>query len=172
MFECFGKTQKIHFNLHSWWYAGEIIKNLPATEKQIAGGHIQHLSNNFQDAFGGGREYTLKDEAEFSDNFHTVACEWTPSYAKWICDGKQIGYIDFTSNLVDPTYGYKIAEYALFTDGKPVMLRLANSLVREADFITLLDENTPIPSNYYIDYVHLYQMDGVGHISDTFYNDY
>ncbi len=172
MFECFGGTQKINFNLHSWWNAGEIMKNLPATEKQIAGGHIQHLSKSFQDAFGGGNEYTLKDETEFSDDFHTIACEWTPSYIKWVCDGKQISYIDLTSNLTDPTEGYKIAEYALFTDGRPVMLRLANSLVREANFITLPDENTPIPSNYYVDYVHLYQMDGVGHISDKFYNTY
>lgn len=173
MFECFGNKQTLNFNLHSWWNAGDIVKNLPATEKQIAGGHIQHLTANYTDAFGGGVEYKLKDETEFGDDYHTIACEWTPSYVNWICDGKQICTVDLTSTLTDPVEGYKIADYALFTDGAPVMLRLANSLVRDSgNFITLLDENTPIPSNYYIDYVHLYQMDGIGHISDTFYNSY
>lgn len=172
MFECFGKTQKLNFNLHSWWTAGEIIKNLFATEEQIGEGHIQHLDSNFEDPFGGGREYVLSGKTEFSEDYHTIACEWTPSYINWICDGKQICTIDLTSDLTDPVEGHKIAEYALFTDGRPVMLRLGNTLVREGSFITLLDENTPLPSNYYIDYVHLYQMDGVGRISDTFYDTY
>ena len=99
-----------------------------------------------------------------ADDFHTFACEWTPTYVKFFMDGYCYTTVDITSNLTHQTEGYKMSEYMFFTDGSKMHLAFGSGLGATLNFWDKISESTEIPSKYYVDYIHLYQMPGVGEI--------
>lgn len=163
--ETFGKNNYIVSNLHSWWKSSRKIKGLVCSETQQLAGHIQHLNNGLStDGFSGGNGYSKEGITTMADDFHTFACEWTPTYVKFFMDGYCYTTVDITSNLTHPTEGYKMSEYMFFTDGSKMHLAFGSGLGATLNFWDKISESTEIPSKYYVDYIHLYQMPGVGEI--------
>ena len=164
--ETFGKNNYIVSNLHSWWRSTRTIKGLLCSEQQQLQGHIQHLNNGEStDGFSGGNGFSKEGITTMADDFHTFSCEWTPSYVKFFMDGYCYSTVDITSDLTHPTEGYKVSEYMFFTDGSKVRLAFGAGLGSTLDFWDKISESTEIPSKYYVDYIHLYQMPGVGEIT-------
>lgn len=160
VFEFFGSDKNCVSNMHSWWTAGRKILGHVADDAQLATGHIQHL--NSED----GNGYALPSGAGYSEDFHTFSCEWTPEYLKFYVDGYNYCTQPITSFLKDPNYGYSMNEFMFFLN-KSVYLILGTSVgntevTKEEDVAKLTD------STYYVDWVHLYQMDGVGSYGETF----
>ena len=163
--ETFGKNNYIVSNLHSWWKSSRKIKGLVCSETQQLAGHIQHLNNGLStDGFSGGNGYSKEGITTMADDFHTFACEWTPTYVKFFMDGYCYTTVDITSNLTHQTEGYKMSEYMFFTDGSKMHLAFGSGLGATLNFWDKISESTEIPSKYYVDYIHLYQMPGVGEI--------
>lgn len=160
VFEFFGSDKNCVSNMHSWWTAGRNILGHVSTDSQLASGHIQHL--NSED----GNRYALPSGAGYSEDFHTFACEWTPEYLKFYVDGYNYCTQPITSFLKDPNYGYSMNEFMFFLN-KSVYIKLATSVgVKEVTKPEDVDKLTD--STYYIDWIHLYQMDGVGSYGETF----
>ncbi len=163
--ESFGFDNYIASNIHSWWKSSRRIKGLVCSETEQLNGHIQHLNNNKStDGFSGGNGYSKPGITTMSDAFHTFGCEWTPTYIKFFMDGVCYSTTDITSNLVHQTEGYKMSEYMFFSDGSKMHLAFGAGLGATLDFWDKISDSTQIPSKYYIDYIHLYQMPGVGEI--------
>lgn len=163
VFESFGIDGVLKSQLHSWWSPDIEIAGLQCSEAQQESGHIQHF-NNGTNGLDGGNEYTLPCISEgksIADDWHTYGCEWTPAYMKFYCDGYCYYTQDMRSDLVDSKTGEKLSEYMLFTSGNEVSFYLWNMLGAKFNKIAV-DETTEIPSKFIIDYVHLYQIDGLG----------
>lgn len=178
VYECGIGAIRTTANMHSWWNYNDFIGNIVATDAQREAGHKWHLNNTGvvdlrKDV--GQTPYKLPDGEDFSTDFHTFGCEWTPSFVSFYVDGQLIWKEDMTSNLKDPIKGFPVSEYAFFIDGQPIQLRLNSGITRGTDNIAFADqmlppdETTVYPSVYEIDYVRLYQMDGIGKFSDTYY---
>ena len=162
VFEFFGSDNTPISQLHTWWTPGRKVRGLLASEASVGAGHIKHLntgSPTIVDSFSGGSAYK-KDG--LSDGFHTYACEWTPAYIKFYCDGFCYTTVDLQSKLVDPNYGFRVTEFLAFCDGDPLSMCFGNGLTANTSFITPPGETTVYPSEYKIDYIALYQMDTLG----------
>ena len=57
-----------------------------------------------------------------------------------------------TSSILGNSPRVSMSEYMFFTDGSKMRLAFGDKI----------SESTEIPSKYYVDYIHLYQMPGVG----------
>lgn len=160
VFEFFGSDKNCVSNLHSWWTAGRNVLGHVATEAQLATGHIQHLGAE------DGNSYSLPSGAGYSEAFHTFSCEWTPEYIKFYVDGYNYCTQPLTSFLKDPNYGYSMNEFMFFLNKSPRII-IATSIgateVTKAEDVDKLTDST-----FYVDWVHLYQMDGVGSYGETF----
>jgi hypothetical protein len=55
-----------------------------------------------------------------------------------------------------------MSQYMFFTDGSKMRLAFGSGLGATLAFWDKISESTEIPSKYYVDYIHLYQMPGVG----------
>mgnify|MGYP002534686076 FL=1 len=157
VFETFGSDKQIISCFHSWWNKGKLIEGLKATKSQIADGHIQHLTYNSPD-LNGGMHYSIPFKAGQSsaaDDWHTYGCEWTPEYIKYYCDGYNYATVDIRKSEFDSN-GNKISEYLLFQSGSEVRFYFSN-MITAHKLVTPADENTEIPSVFYVDYIHLYQ---------------
>lgn len=178
VYECFVGSVRLTSNMHSWWKYSDFIGNIVATDEQRQSGHSWHLKDvgivDLRKELG-QTPYKLPDGEDFSMDFHTFGCEWTPSFVSFYIDGQLICKQDMTSNLKDPVKGFTVSEYAFFIDGQPMQLRLNSGISKGTDeeftdgIMLKADETTVYPSTYEIDYVRLYQMDGVGKFSDTYY---
>lgn len=164
--ETFGKENYIVSNLHSWWKSSRTITGLVCSEAQQLAGHIKHLNNGEStDGFSGGNAYSKPGITTMSDDFHTFACEWTPTYAKFFMDGVCYSEVDLTSNLTHQTDGYKMSQYMFFTDGSKVHLAFGAGLGATLNYWDKISSGTEIPSKFYIDYIHLYKIPGVGELT-------
>lgn len=165
VFETFGTDTVVTSQLHSWWYSGKKIKGMYADEAQVAAGHAQHLTDSAVNVTGnldGGSAYVKEDVKSLADDWHTYGCEWTPAYIKFYCDGFCYKTVDLKSRLKDAEYGYPVAEYFMFSSGCTANLMIGNLLGRTESYVKQIDETTELPSKYYVDYVHLYQMETLG----------
>ena len=77
-------------------------------------------------------------------------------------DGEAYLNVPLTAMLVHPEYGYFINEYMVALN-QTVRLKFGTSVYYE----TIPDENTAMPNVYQVDYVHIYQQDGVGSFEFT-----
>lgn len=162
VFEFFGTDNRPTSQLHTWWMAGRKVRGLLASEAAVGAGHIQHLQRadtTITDSFSGGNYY---EKEGLADGFHTYACEWTPAYMKFYCDGLCYTTVDLQSKLVDPVHGYRVAEYLAFSDGDPLNMCVGNCMTDRADFVTPTGETTVFPSEFKVDYITLYQLDTLG----------
>ena len=160
VFEFFGADMKATSNLHSWWNAGRTVLGHTASDSDIARGHTQHLGKD------DGNYYSLPSGESFADGYHTYTLEWTPKVIKFAIDGYNYCSQSLTSFLTHPEYGYPINEFMFFLN-KSANIRFGNglgasSVTKEEDYPKLK------PDTYYIDYVHVYQMDGVGSFGEIF----
>lgn len=85
---------------------------------------------------------------------------------KFCIDGYNYCTQSLTSFLTHPEYGYPINEYMMFLN-KSANIRFgsglgASAVTKEEDYPKLK------PDTYYIDYLHVYQMDGVGSFGEKF----
>ena len=163
-FEFFGTDMQLKSQLHSWWTSGRSIPGLASTDAQNAAGHIQHLS----EADGNAR--SSLDGKAFSDGYHTFSMEWTPEYIRFACDGQVYCTAELTSMLRHPTYGYSMNERMAFLN-KSVHLILSTSVGRKSSEnggVPAPDENTVLPNYFYVDWVHIYQQDGIGSFGKRF----
>lgn len=160
VFEFFGSDKNCVSNMHSWWTAGRNILGHVSTEAQLSTGHIQHL--NSED----GNGYALPSGAGYSEDFHTFSCEWTPEYLKFYVDGYNYCTQPITSFLKDPNYGYSMNEFMFFLN-KSDYIKLGTS-VGSTEVTKPEDVDKLTDSTFYVDWVHLYQMDGVGSYGETF----
>lgn len=169
IYETFGHVGSITSQLHTWWMSGRKIKGLFADQNQIREGHISHLDRGdttVTDAFSGGNRFEKPGTTTYADDFHTYGFEWTPSYAKFYMDEYCYLTVDLQSKLIDPVYGYKVAEYLAFSNGTPVMISIASYLnYVDRGFGLKVDSTTPVPTKLQVDYVHLYQLDNLGSVS-------
>ena len=160
VFEFFGSDMTATSQLHSWWTAGRTVLGHMAGDSDIARGHTQHLSKD------DGNYYSLPSGESFADGYHTYTLEWTPKEIKFCIDGYNYCTQSLTSFLTHPEYGYPINEYMMFLN-KSANIRFgsglgASSVTKEEDYPKLK------PDTYYIDYLHVYQMDGVGSFGEKF----
>lgn len=160
VFEFFGSDKNCVSNMHSWWTAGRKILGHVADDSQLATGHIQHLGAE------DGNRYALTSGAGYSEAFHTFSCEWTPEYLKFYVDGYNYCTQPITSFLKDPNYGYSMNEYMFFLN-KSVFILLATS-VGSTEVTKPEDVDKLTDSTFYVDWIHLYQMDGVGSYGEKF----
>lgn len=160
VFEFFGSDKSCTSNMHSWWNAGKKILGHVATDDQLATGHIQHLGSK------DGNSYQLPSGKGYSEDYHTFACEWTPEFLKFYVDGYNYCTQPITSFLKDPTYGYSMNEYMFFLN-KTVSIIFGTSVGNE-EVTKKEDADKLTDSTYYIDWIHLYQMDGVGSYGEKF----
>ncbi len=163
IFETTGSAHSFTTTIHTWWTQGKTVKGLYVPGQETKG-EISHTSdpNNLEP--GSITYYTNGKKEYFGNDFHTFGCEWTPSYIRFYCDGVKYCELDLKSALVDPVYGYNVTPFLSLTNGCPVNIIIGN-LLNSTDAAEKSDETTEMPSKYYIDYVRLYQMDGVGKIN-------
>lgn len=163
-FEFFGTDMILKSQLHSWWTSGRSIPGLASTDGQNAAGHIQHLS----EADGNARKSL--DGKPLSADYHTYSMEWTPEYIRFACDGQVYCTSELTSMLKHPIYGYSMNEKMAFLN-KSVHLILSTSVGRKSSEnggVPGPDENTVLPNYFYVDWVHIYQQDGIGSFGERF----
>jgi len=167
VYEFFGTDNQPTSQIHTWWMPNTTIRGLIYNEAQKLEGHIQHLTagKKTMDSFSGGPSYLSTTVDSLADDWHTYGCEWTPSYMKFYCDGFNYLTVDLKTSLVDPEHGYRIAEFLAATDGAPVNFAIGLLTGANADFVKQIDDTTEIPAKYYIDYIHLYQMETLGKIN-------
>lgn len=155
IFEFFGSDTDCVSQLHSWWPAGSTVVGQLASEAQNASGHIEHLSET------NGNTYKLPGNSSFADDYHVYGCEWTPTHIKFSCDGYVYCTVNIQSELKD-SYGAPLNEYMMFLNSDMIVSFWSN--LGDAKY-GKIDENTLIPSCYYIDYFNLYQQPGVGYFN-------
>lgn len=166
VFEAFGHDGVLTSNLHSWWNSGRHVRGLAYTEAEKNAGHIGHLGMDslcITNSIDGGNKYTVPGIESLADDWHTYGCEWTPSFMKFYCDGICYTEVNLESLLIDSQLGYRTSPFLMFTNGRPVNIILGN-LLDAPDAAIGVDETTELPSKYIIDYVHLYQIEGIGGI--------
>ncbi len=166
VFETFGVDGILTSNIHSWWNSGRPVRGLAYTEAEKNAGHIGHLGKDalcIINSVDGANSYKLPDVKSFADDWHTYGCEWTPSRMKFYCDGVCYTEVNLESMLYDPNAGYKTSPFLMATNGRPLNIIIGN-LLDAPDGSKPIDETTELPSKYSVDYVHLYQIDGVGGI--------
>ena len=100
--------------------------------------------------------YNLSDENGWSDSYHTIGMEWTPTTIKWFVDGNVYLEIDTTKD-----------ERSFYTFNGPMTLML--SLYAGKDFYSygVPDSTTDWENNFFaLDYIRLYQNnDGILNIN-------
>lgn len=163
VFETFGAKDLLISGIHSWWKSDLTIKGLKCTEAQQAAGHIQHFQEHGSEMDGGRRyEIPLKNgEKDVWESWHTFGCEWTPSYINFYCDGYKYCTVNMDTALVDPETGEKVSEYMMFTSGRKARFKLWHMFMVHK-LVKPISEETEIPSNFYVDYIHLYQVPSTG----------
>lgn len=163
VFETFGSDVDILSCFHTWWQPRFEVPGLDCTEKQLEQGHIQHLTENSPDMNGGMRYYPLlkADEVSFANDWHTYGCEWTPEFLKYYCDGYNYATIDISKTTVDSTTGEEKSQYQIIKSGRWQQIYLSHCLM-EHPIVKPINEKTEYPSKFYVDYVHLYQIPGIG----------
>lgn len=163
-FECRAKVPKGQGYLPAFWLmandenvygqwprCGEIdCMEVMGQETNKAYGTI-HYGNPHSESQG---TYTIKDGADFSDDFHTFTCDWEPGKITWYVDG--VKYHE-ESDWHSTTVGQGTLTYpAPFDQPFYIILNLAvgGSWVGNPNDETSF-ENNP----YVIDYVRVYQKD-------------
>ena len=139
-------------NLYGQWpRCGEIdCMEVMGQETNKAYGTI-HYGNPHSESQG---TYTIKDGADFSDDFHTFTCDWEPGKITWYVDG--VKYHE-ESDWYSTTVGQgTLTNTAPFDQPFYIILNLAvgGSWVGNPNDETSF-ENNP----YEIDYVRVYQKD-------------
>ncbi len=148
VFEIFGNFTDVEPNIHKWYkpenydYAkihGAVQNHtqFPKAEKTI---------------FRFERSDTLSYE------YHTYGMERTPTEISMFVDGKKYFTFDITKSfdLYSDMSGFK---------NYPIFLIFNNHIMTEdSDFITTEINNNELPTEFFIDYLRLYQKPGVGEL--------
>ena len=169
VYETFGEDLKLISCFHSWWKKGFTIEGLECTEKQIEDGHIQHLTYNSPD-LNGGMHYDIphKDgEVSAADGWHTYGCEWTTEFIKYYCDGYNYATVDISKVATDPETGKTVSPYEIFRNGTQVQFYFTHAIIKHK-LVKPLEADSEIPSNFYVDYLHLYQKPKMGKFTKLF----
>ena len=114
--------------------------------------HFLALNSPTYDCY---RETTLENDAVFNEHeYHTYGVEWTDKYLRFFLDGKAYGTVEITADK------YKELQNELYIE--------FNSSVemfdQEPD-----DEAAQWPADFDIDWIRLYQRDGIGSLN--FHNE-
>ncbi len=128
-FEMFtNNSSRVTAAIHKWWIG------LDSSGAEMRG----HSSTNEK-----GRDYDLPNGETFNDDWHTFGCEWTPEEMRFFVDGEHY-------------YTYDISGEGQDIHHTPVYLILCLQ-IGIAGMAKGVDETTPMPSVYEIEYVRLYQ---------------
>ena len=136
VFEVFSSRDKLIPNLHKWH------KNRKHTQSSRR------------------TPYQFADPEGLSDEYHTYGFEWTPEEMSMFVDGRKYVTFDLSDDF-DGEGGmggfheplYVIFNNHIFTGASPWRPEGA-----------LVDETTPFPLSYWIEWIHLYQKPGVGEL--------
>lgn len=146
------------YNKYGWPKKGEIDVMEAGQAVGIADGtpnkHIGaalHWDSNGHAMYNTSYTHT---EDLFND-FHTFTLEWTDSYIKTFIDDNPTPYFVMTTSGANEEEYRDYSQYLIF------------NLAVGGPFTGVTDPNNitaPIPANMYIDYVKVYQQDGIGEI--------
>ncbi len=108
-------------------------------------------------------DWSWEDNEKIETEYHTYGCEWTPEHFAMSVDGEVYYTFDITKS-------YDKREN-MSSFHQPIYLIFNNHLITDDSWQTGLiveNSNDLLPACYYIDYIRLYQKDGVGKL----YTDY
>lgn len=145
IFEIFGSLTDVVPNLHKWYrkYDYDAIHN------KNTGKHTQ-LSSKEKDI------YSFEESDTLSYEYHTYGMEWTSKEISMFVDGEKYETFDITKSFdLNPD----MAPFAKH----PLFLIFNNHLMPEdGDYVTTLVKDDELPTEYFIDYLRVYQKPGVG----------
>lgn len=103
-----------------------------------------------------GEKYTLPNQESFADDFHTFTLDWEPGEMRWYVDG-----ILFAKQ--NDWYSKREGEAAEYTYPAPFDrdFYLQLNLAVGGNWPGYPDETTVFPQQFVIDYVKVYELDGV-----------
>ncbi len=145
IFEIFGSLTDVVPNLHKWYrkYDYDEIHN------QKTGSHTQIAAKD-------KNKYVFEESDTLSYEYHTYGMEWTPKEISMFVDGEKYETFNITKSFdLNP-------DMSPFKN-HPLFLILNNHLMPEdGDYVTTLVKDDELPSEYFIDYLRVYQKPGVG----------
>jgi beta-glucanase (GH16 family) len=131
----------------SWPASGEIdiMELVGKTPGRVSG--TLHFGNPHRWITG---QYDLPDGADFSEDFHVFALEWTPAGISWYVDEKPYQTVDqwFTS-----------VENSPFPAPFDVPFYLIMNVAVGGSFPGAPDSTSVFPQKMYVDYVRVFQME-------------
>lgn len=147
IFEIFGNLTEVEPNLHKWYR----LQNYDYDTKHNveAGNHTQFPEKD-------KNIYQFQQSSKLSYEYHTYGMEWTPTKISMFVDGEKYHTFDLTKtfDLNSDMSGFK---------NQPLFLIFNNHLMPEdGDYVTTIIKNEELPTEYFIDYLRLYQKPGQG----------
>ena len=104
------------------------------------------------------RAYEFKDYENLNNEYHVYGFEWNPEFTIFYVDGEEFKRFpidpvngNFQYNVVDGVMGFHDFHYVLINNE----IFTPKGSWRPEPF--LLNENDPLPIDYYVDYIRLYQ---------------
>lgn len=150
IFENFGTTDTLTFNMHKW-------KIDSPTD----------FYNISLDSFGYDKSYTFQDSENLSEEFHTYGFEWTPDEMSVYVDGVKYFTYDLSVNF-DAT-GKNTGMDCFHV---PMYILLNNYLYTpEGGYSNPSVNPEDLPAEYYVDWIKLYQKSGVGELYTSYKKD-
>ncbi|MFF5454434.1 discoidin domain-containing protein [Streptomyces sp. NPDC012950] len=128
-----------------WPYNGE-IDILEVLGKDVKTSYSTVHAPAYNGGGGIGAPYRLPQDADFSDDFHTWAADWTSKGIVYSLDGRTVLTLD--KEQVERTRGPWIFDHPHY-----MILNLAVG----GDWPGPTDASTPFPSKMLVDYVRVYQ---------------
>ncbi|MFE5792818.1 discoidin domain-containing protein [Streptomyces sp. NPDC056503] len=128
-----------------WPYNGE-IDIMEVLGKDVKTSYSTVHAPAYNGAGGIGAPYKLPQEADFSDDFHTWAADWTSKGIVYSLDGRTVLTLD--KEQVEQTRGPWIFDHPHY-----MILNLAVG----GDWPGPTDPTTPFPARMLVDYVRVYQ---------------
>lgn len=145
IFEIFGSLTDVVPNLHKWYrkYDYDTI-------------HNQKTENHTQVSSEDKTIYQFPESSTLSYEYHTYGMEWTPTEISMFVDGEK--YMTF-----DLTKSFDLNSDMSGFGEQPLFLIFNNHLMPEdGNYVTTIIKNEELPTEYFIDYLRVYQKPGVG----------
>ena len=146
IFEVFGNLTDVVPNIHKWYKA-----------ENYDYANIYGISQNHTQ-FPEDKKiiYRFERSDDLSNEYHTYGMERTPTEISMFVDGKKYFTFDITKSydLYPDMSGFK---------NHPIFLILNNHIMaKDSDFVTTEINNSDLPTEFFIDYLRLYQKPGLG----------
>ena len=140
IYEIFRTTQA-YSTLHKWYKGGG--------STNTANGDVEDNPNY----------YTFEYTPSLTFEYHTYGYEWTPTEIKMSVDGKVFCTFDITKSFDNKSgmEGFHDPQYFIFNN------HLFHPEISSA-CISITAANDSLPAAHYVDYIRLYQKDGVGKV--------